>query len=156
MGFSRQECWSGLPWLPPGNLPDPGIEPSSLMSLALAGGYFTTSTTWDNLLQGQSQLIKDVNCMWKIPLPLPCHLIMRAIFHQIHTFVYTQGKMIIQNIHIRWCESWELYRILVTTICLPATQRCTYFTNAEYFHYLSKFLTLILSHIWLKIPYLVI
>ena len=30
MGFSRQECWSGLPCAPPGNLPDPGIEPVSL------------------------------------------------------------------------------------------------------------------------------
>ena len=29
MGFSRQECWSGLPFPPPGDLPDPGIEPAS-------------------------------------------------------------------------------------------------------------------------------
>ena len=29
MGFSRQECWSGLPFLSPGDLPDPGIEPGS-------------------------------------------------------------------------------------------------------------------------------
>ena len=29
MGFSRQECWSGLPCLPPGDLPNPGIEPES-------------------------------------------------------------------------------------------------------------------------------
>ena len=29
VGFSRQECWSGLPFLPPGDLPDPGIEPVS-------------------------------------------------------------------------------------------------------------------------------
>ena len=29
MGFSRQEYWSGLPWPPPGDLPDPGIEPRS-------------------------------------------------------------------------------------------------------------------------------
>ena len=29
MGFSRQEFWSGLPCLPPGDLPDPGIEPRS-------------------------------------------------------------------------------------------------------------------------------
>ena len=29
MGFSRQECWSGLPFPPPGDLPDPGIEPRS-------------------------------------------------------------------------------------------------------------------------------
>ena len=31
MGFSRQECWSGLPFPSPGNLPDPGIEPRSPM-----------------------------------------------------------------------------------------------------------------------------
>ena len=40
MGFSRQEYWSGLPCPPPGDLPDPGIEPMSLMSPALAGGFF--------------------------------------------------------------------------------------------------------------------
>ena len=37
MGFSRQEYWSGLPFLPPGDLPDPGIEPTSP---ALAGRFF--------------------------------------------------------------------------------------------------------------------
>ena len=42
MGFSRQEYESGLPCPPPGDLPDPGIEP---MSLALAGKLFTTGTT---------------------------------------------------------------------------------------------------------------
>ena len=47
MGFSRQEYWSGLPYPPPGDLPDPGIEPVSLMCLTLAGGLFTTSTTWE-------------------------------------------------------------------------------------------------------------
>ena len=41
-GISRQEYWSGLPFLPPGDLPDPGIEPASLASPALAGGFFTT------------------------------------------------------------------------------------------------------------------
>ena len=38
--FSRQEYWSGLPFPSPGDLPDPGIEPTSL---ALAGGFFTTA-----------------------------------------------------------------------------------------------------------------
>ena len=37
-GFSRQEHWSGLPFPPPGDLPDAGIEPTSLSSPALAGG----------------------------------------------------------------------------------------------------------------------
>jgi len=47
MGFSRQEYWSGLPFPSPGNLPDPGIEPLSLESPALAGRFFTTSATWE-------------------------------------------------------------------------------------------------------------
>ena len=47
MGFSRQEYWSELPCPPPGDLPDPGIEPTSLASPALAGRFFTTSTTWE-------------------------------------------------------------------------------------------------------------
>ena len=46
MGFSRQEYWSGLPYPPPGNLPDPGIKPGSLLSPALAEVFFTTSATW--------------------------------------------------------------------------------------------------------------
>ena len=41
MGLSRQDCWSGLSCSPPGDLPDPGIEPASLMSPALAGRFFT-------------------------------------------------------------------------------------------------------------------
>jgi len=46
-GFSRQEYWSGLPCPPPGNLPNPEMEPASLKFPALAGGFFTTSTTWE-------------------------------------------------------------------------------------------------------------
>ena len=46
-GFSRQEYCSGLPRLPPKDLLDPGIKPMFLMSPALAGGFFTTSTTWE-------------------------------------------------------------------------------------------------------------
>ena len=37
MGLPRQEYWSGMPCPPPGNLPNPGIEPMSLMSPAQAG-----------------------------------------------------------------------------------------------------------------------
>jgi len=47
VGFSRQEYWSGLPFPPPGDLPNPGIEPISPVSPALAGGFFTTSATWE-------------------------------------------------------------------------------------------------------------
>ena len=43
MEFSKQEYWSGLPFPTPGDLPDPGIQPASLVSPALAGGFFTTA-----------------------------------------------------------------------------------------------------------------
>ena len=41
VGFSRQECWSGLPCPPPGDLPEAGIEPTSAVSPALQVDYFT-------------------------------------------------------------------------------------------------------------------
>ena len=47
MEFSRQESWSGLPFPTSGDLPDPEIESMSLESPALAGGFFTTSATWE-------------------------------------------------------------------------------------------------------------
>ena len=53
MGFSRQEYWSGLPCPPPGDLPDPGIEPVSLRSSELAGGLFTTNAIWEKQVSVQ-------------------------------------------------------------------------------------------------------
>ena len=47
MGFSRKQYWSGLQRPPPGDLPDPGIEPASLTYSALAGRFFTNSATWE-------------------------------------------------------------------------------------------------------------
>ena len=53
MRFFRQEYWSGS-YIPPGDLPNPRIEHKSLMSLELAGGFFTSRTNWDTL------------CLWEI------------------------------------------------------------------------------------------
>ena len=47
IGFSRQEHWSALPRPPPGNLPDPWIEPAPVKTPALAGRFFTTGITWE-------------------------------------------------------------------------------------------------------------
>ena len=52
MEFSRQEYWSGLPCPPSGDLPKPRIE---LVSLASAGGFFTTSTTWEAPKKSQGE-----------------------------------------------------------------------------------------------------
>ena len=49
MGFSRQEYKSGLPFPPPGNLPDPGHKPMSLESPALSGRFFTITLGSPNI-----------------------------------------------------------------------------------------------------------
>ena len=58
-GFFRQEYWSGLPYLSPEDLPNPGIEPVSLMSPALAGGFFTTRASL------VAQRLKRLPAVWE-------------------------------------------------------------------------------------------
>ena len=52
MGFSKQVYWIGLPCPPPGDLPNTGIKPASLMPPASAGRFFTSSATWEAHLYG--------------------------------------------------------------------------------------------------------
>ena len=59
MGFSRQEYWSVWPCPPPGTLPHPGIEPASFMSPALAGKFFTTSTTGKPTASAGTSFLKN-------------------------------------------------------------------------------------------------
>ena len=57
--FSRQEYWSGLLCLPPGDLLHPRIKPISLMSPALAGIIFTTSATKSRLVTYSEWILKE-------------------------------------------------------------------------------------------------
>ena len=57
-----QEYWNGLPFPTPGDLPEPGIELASLMSPALAGGFFTTSATWEAWHYGYHMFNSVRNC----------------------------------------------------------------------------------------------
>ena len=45
----QKECYSGIPCPPPGDLPNPGVKPMSLMSPPLAGGFFANSANWEAL-----------------------------------------------------------------------------------------------------------
>ena len=56
MGFSLQRILEGWPFSSSEDLLDPEIEPESLMSLALAGGFFTTSVVQNYLLETRKQL----------------------------------------------------------------------------------------------------
>ena len=51
MRFSRQESWSGLPFHPPRDLPNPGIKSTPLMSPVLAGGLFTINEVLTTTVQ---------------------------------------------------------------------------------------------------------
>ena len=63
MGFSRQEHLSGLPCSPPGDLLNPGIESTPLMSPTLADGFITATATWESL------------CLLPIVNLSPCHTV---------------------------------------------------------------------------------
>ena len=77
MEFFRQEYWSGLPFPPSGDLPNPGIEPVSLVSPALAGGCFTTEPTEKHSLTTGREIssicvavsLPDLNCSHGWPPP---------------------------------------------------------------------------------------
>ena len=66
-GFSKQDYWNQLPFLSPGDLPNPRIEPVSLTSPALAGGFFAISVTWEYLYFKKTNVQKTVFCSlcWK-------------------------------------------------------------------------------------------
>ena len=74
MELSRQKYSRGLPFPTLGDLPDPGIEPTSLVSAALASGFFSTSVTWDYIVvlfiyffRGTSKLFSIVAATAYIP-----------------------------------------------------------------------------------------
>ena len=65
-----QEYWSSLPFPPPGNLPDPGIDPTSL---ALADGFFTTASPKKPLHHVTLSFLRSGNCSQELcsdPFPL--------------------------------------------------------------------------------------
>ena len=137
MGSSRQEYWSGLPCPPPGNLPKPGIETTSLKSPALASRLFNTSTTWEAPQKG-----------WTLPFTLrsaaviikaPCELLLFAFTTRILaglflTWSFLDGK----EIFLKWI--W-------TPTSLFLVRKC-YQTSYRYIDILRLFLCLPPSNKW--------
>ena len=74
--FSWQEYWNGLPFPSPGDLPNPGIKSMSVASLALAGGFFTTSTTWEGL--SNQKLLRNQTCIFMHCPKSPSKLLAQA------------------------------------------------------------------------------
>ena len=85
VGVFRQEYWGGLMCSPPGHLPDPGMEPIPLMSPALTGRFFTTSTTWEG---SQPFFYCQFIFIFKIEITLSCKIMLASCVHSISTSVY--------------------------------------------------------------------
>ena len=98
MGFSRQEYWMGLQCPPPGDLPDPGIKPKSLVLPTLAGGFFTISAYWKLFLIYIIQVVSSILlCM--------CYLRMTSPTWELHDAFLLSG-----------------FKMKYLTCCLPTLQ----------------------------------
>ena len=84
MGFSRQEYWSGFSCPPPGDIPNPGVEPVSLMSPALAGSFFTTNATWEAITHSLGYFIL---VSYAALLKVPSKFFLTVVFHKLSTTV---------------------------------------------------------------------
>ena len=113
MGFSKQEYWSELSFLSPGDLLDPGTEPKSLTSPALAGGFFTTSTTWEAL-----------TALYKAVRNSP-ELITIALSLAFITHDYKECSLITQ-VHIQVAPS-----PCTPCSCALCDERCQFFPSEE-------------------------
>ena len=97
MGFPRQESWSGLPYPHPRDLPNPEIEPASFMSPALAGRFFTTSTTQeaDMCIHTHTHTHTHVVCCLVVKScptlfdPMNCSTPCLPVHHQLPEFTQT-------------------------------------------------------------------
>ena len=106
MGLSRPEYWSGLPCPPPGDLPNPGIEPMVLRSPALAGRLFSTSSTRKALTKRSTRQNSREFCIifqnYLKPPYLHLHLIKNLCFSRLILLccVLTEA----QGNHIWYCQ----------------------------------------------------
>ena len=124
MGFSRQEYWRALLFSSPGDLSNPGIEPESLTSPALAGGFFTAITTW-----GAQISVASSNYSFMAHLvPSPLQKINARVTRQLEFYP------MIESGRVATVHKLPLWRILVQTSETPAEPhtfyRCVHFRDA--------------------------
>ena len=91
MGFSRQKYRSGLPCPPPGDLPNLGVKPVSLMSPTLAGVFFPTSAPWGHFFIQFSSVTQ--------PCPTLCDPMNHStpglpVHHQLPEFTQTHAHRV--------------------------------------------------------------
>ena len=87
MGFFGQEHWGGLSCPPPGDLPQPGIEPVTVSPPALVGSSFTTSATWETpVCSYQSSSVQSCPTLCD---PIDCSMPGFPVRHQLLELPHT-------------------------------------------------------------------
>ena len=128
MGFSRQEYWSGLPFPTPGDLSNCGIEPSSLMSPALAGRFFATSATWEAHIGTESESDVAQSCPTLCD-PMDCSLSGSSV-HGIFQAIILEWVAISFSMGSSWPRDWTQVSHIAgrhwATIALPIRTRSSY------------------------------
>ena len=114
MEFSRQECWSGLPFPPSGYLPDAGIELASLAPSALAGGFFTTAPPRKPSVQSVASDSLSPHGLQQARAPNREALLGAKVMTKFHHFttpnsVMNLGKSSTAIKFIRWKVDGEFY-----------------------------------------------
>ena len=128
IGFSRQEYWSRLPCPLPGDLPDLGIELTSLMSPTLAGGFFTTNATWEALWIINRKLKK-------IPFKMHQNKTFRNKFNKKcapDLFVLSSIKNHQDLVRTKTSKQWKFVKTNYTQgFSMPTTNSITHSSNGE-------------------------
>ena len=100
VGFFRQEYWRGLPFPPPGDLPNPGIKPAFLMSPALTDKFFTTSATWETPRLHESYIYLKIVLSFKSSLNRWHHLRSHQRSARMQVLPYPPTLRTIQCFHL--------------------------------------------------------
>ena len=138
IGFSRQKYWSELPFPYPGNLPNLGIEPLSLMSPALAGGFFTTSTTWGAPDQITTSLIMSsfLQIIWSkenFKLEFYYLALPRAEIFECGSNAASSQRPYVQ------CLQQPPSSFCILSFIFPITGRCYLFQMLHFFFFFNAF-----------------
>ena len=148
MGFSRQEYWRGLPLPSPGDLPNPGIEPTSPVSPALASVFFTTRATWWAAVHWVTQSRTWLKRLSSSSIPITIFVQVMNPIHNAQSNSYFY--IFILHYSIIW-QSWPLHPLSPYVILL-----LVFFLNSQDPLKLLRFVWWIfslypISNVWLPL-----
>ena len=141
MGFFRQEYWRGLPCPPPGNLPDPGAEPTSPVSPALQADYFITEPPGK---PSASVLSKSIQCWFPLGQTGLVTLQSKGLSKvfssttiQKHQFCGAPALFVVPTL-ISICDYWKKHSFDSTDLCWRSDVFASYYVVSVCHSFSSK------------------